>query len=133
MTRFRTFLLIALLALGPALPAGADDHDHDDGDHDLAGEWAPELQDLGGQDFRILPLNHAAEIVARRYRGRLIAARLVPPTPRERARGVALVHELRLLTPDRDVLVIRLDARNGAFLETAGTGLTRARRKGDHK
>ncbi|MDN3711129.1 hypothetical protein QWZ10_03585 [Paracoccus cavernae] len=40
-----------------------------------------------------------------------------------------LVHELRLLTPRRDVLAIRLDARNGRFLEVAGAGLAEARKK----
>ena len=81
----------------------------------------------------ILPLHRAAGIVAERFRGRLIAARLVPPRPDERARGVVLVHRLRLLTPARDVLEIRLDARSGAFLEVAGAGLTRARRTGDRE
>ena len=55
---------------------------------------------------------------------------LTGPTPHERDRGVALVHELRMLTPARDVLRIRIDARSGDFLEVAGAGLTKARRKG---
>ncbi|MEF9605111.1 hypothetical protein O4J55_23430, partial [Paracoccus sp. PXZ] len=76
------------------------------------------------------PLNRAVEIVGERFRGRLIAARIVPPTAQERARGVILVHELRLLTPKRDVLLIRLDAHSGDFLEVAGAGLTDARKKG---
>ena len=33
------------------------------------------------------------------------------------------------LTPWRDVLRIRLDARNGDFLEVAGAALSKARRK----
>ena len=49
----------------------------------------------------------------------------------ERARGVELVHELRLMTRSRDVLLIRLDARTGAFLEVAGSGMTEARRRRD--
>lgn len=132
MIRFCTILLMAALAFGPAQPALADDHDHDHHD-DRAVEWDPEFLNLDQQGFGILPLHRAAEIVSQRFRGRLIAARLVPPRPEERARGVALVHELRLLTPDRDVLLIWLDARSGAFLEVAGTGLTKARRKGDRK
>lgn len=98
---------------------------------------APDLQDdfqiLQDPDFRVIPLQEAAKIAARRYKGRLIAARLLPPRPDERDRGVELVHELRLLTERRDVLLIRLDARNGAFLEVAGSGLTQARRKKDDR
>ncbi|WP_230382907.1 PepSY domain-containing protein [Paracoccus shanxieyensis] len=78
--------------------------------------------------FRVIPLHEAAKIARKRFRGRLIAAQLSPPDPAERARGVELVHELRLLTPERDVLLIRLDARTGAFLEVAGAGLVKARR-----
>ncbi|WP_347267262.1 hypothetical protein [Paracoccus sp. (in: a-proteobacteria)] len=128
----RTLTLAALTCLAATLPVRADDHIHSDHD-DPAAEWSPEFQDLGQQDFRIISLHRAAEIVQTRYRGRLVAARLVAPFPEERARGVVLVHELRLLTPARDVLVIRLDARSGAFLETAGAGLTAARRSGGRK
>lgn len=77
----------------------------------------------------IIPLREAASIAHRRFQGRLIAARLKPPKPDERARGVEMVHELKLLTPDRDVLLIRLDAQSGAFLEVAGSGLAEARRR----
>lgn len=82
-----------------------------------------------GPDLGILPLREAAGIAHRRFQGRLIAARLKPPKPGERARGVELVHELKLLTPRRDVLLIRLDAQSGAFLEVAGSGLAEARRR----
>lgn len=82
-----------------------------------------------GPDLGILPLREAAGIAYRRFQGRLIAARLKPPKPAERARGVELVHELKLLTPRRDVLLIRLDAQSGAFLEVAGSGLAEARRR----
>lgn len=79
--------------------------------------------------FEVLPLSTAARLVEERFSGKLIAARLAPPTPREWRQGVQLVHELRLLTPKRDVLAIRLDARNGRFLEAAGMGLAEARKK----
>ncbi|AGT09348.1 PepSY domain-containing protein [Paracoccus aminophilus] len=82
--------------------------------------------------FDVLPLSTAARLVESRFSGKLIAARLIPPTPAEFEQGVELVHELRLLTPKRDVLFIRLDAKTGRFLEVAGAGLTKARkRKGD--
>lgn len=129
--RARLLALPVLAAL--ALPVQGQDHDHGrdhDGDHAFDHDWAPEFHDLEQGESRVLPLKQAAAIVAQRFRGRLIAARIVPPTPDERARGVALVHELRLLTPARDVLAIRLDAHSGAFLEVAGAGLTQARRKG---
>ena len=98
-------------------------------DWDPQEDWAPEFHDLDHKGADILPLKRAVQIVEQRFRGRLIAARLVPPRPRERARGVVLVHQLRLLTPARDVLAIRLDAQTGAFLEVAGAGITKARRK----
>lgn len=105
---------------GPFPPKGPPEHArHDERDHD----------ERGTGERQIIPLREAAGIAHRRFRGRLIAARLKPPTPAERARGVGLVHELKLLTARRDVLLIRLDARSGAFLEVAGSGLTEARRK----
>ncbi len=93
-------------------------------------EFSDEFQTPG---FRVIPLHEAAKIASGRFRGRLIAARLKPPRPDERARGVELVHELRLLTQARNVLLIRLDARSGAFLEVAGTGLTEARRQNEDR
>ena len=142
MTRIRFPCLTLLAALALAAPAASQpDGGHGDDDHGgdaapgdwTANDWSPEFRDLETQDFRVLPLHRAAGIVAERFRGRLIAARLVPPRPDERARGVVLVHRLQLLTPARDVLEIRLDARSGAFLEVAGAGLTRARRTGDRE
>lgn len=90
------------------------------------GDDLPDMIRLHG--FDVLPLSEVARIAAQRFEGKLISARLMPPSPAEHARGVELVHELRLLTPDRDVLLLRLDARSGDFLEAAGAGLTRARR-----
>lgn len=126
--------VIALACL--LLPALAWRH----GPHAAPGErihtpgTAEEFDGLADPGFRVIPLREAAQIAHQRFRGRLIAARLQPPTAPERARGVELVHELKLLTDARDVLVIRLDARTGAFLEVAGSGLTQARRRnGDHE
>ena len=78
------------------------------------------------EDFRPLPLPQAVEIVQTRYQGRLIGAKLTGPHAHERALGVALVEELRLLTPQGNVLRIRLDARDGRFLEIAGVGQIKA-------
>ena len=82
---------------------------------------------LAAEDFRPLPLHEAEAIVTARYQGRLIGARLDGPRPRERGLGVELVEELRLLTATGHVLMIRLDARDGRFLEIAGLGQTEAR------
>ncbi|MCQ0969740.1 hypothetical protein MLD63_04775 [Paracoccus sp. TK19116] len=73
-------------------------------------------------DFRPLPLHEAARIATERYHGRLIGARLTLANPHERGLGAVLVEELRLLTPAQNLLVIRIDARSGRFLEVAGTG-----------
>lgn len=80
-------------------------------------------------DFRPLPLNEAARLVGERYHGRLIAARFLPPNAHERDLGVELVEELRLLTPARNLLMIRLDARTGRFLDVAGVGQIEALKK----
>lgn len=134
-------LVLAGLVAAPRDHAGRAPPPPDDSRHDhppdVAGRAAPWLRQdppgpdfaqLGDPGFRVIPLHEAARIAQGRFRGRLIAARLAPPTEAERARGVDLVHELRLLTPARDVLLIRLDARDGAFLEVRGAGLARARR-----
>lgn len=78
--------------------------------------------------FAVNPLSKAAELVEKRFEGKLIGARLVPPKPRESDLGIQLVQELRLLTPQRNVLVIRIDAETGKFLEVAGSGIAEARK-----
>lgn len=80
------------------------------------------------QDFSPKPFHELAQRVTDRYEGRLIAVRMMPPTPHERELGAALVYEFRLLTPHRNLLVIRLDARTGRFLEIAGRGQLQALR-----
>jgi uncharacterized membrane protein YkoI len=127
-------LCTPLIALSAALlmvqPLLAEDGPYGRGD-DHRQEWAPEFGTLEDNEYRLIPLHRAVKIATARYEGRIIAAQLTGPTPFERDRGVVLVHELRLLTPARDVLRIRLDARDGAFLEVAGAGLSKARRKGN--
>lgn len=101
----------------------------------LAGmaQPVPPAMDAGGADpwatsFQPQPLHRMAEVVTDRYEGRLVAAETRPPRPPERALGVELVYEFRLLTPARSILNIRLDARTGRFLEVAGRGQLEARR-----
>lgn len=83
------------------------------------------------EDFRPLPFHDLAERVNDRYRGRLLAAGMTRPTPHERALGAALVYEFRLLTPQGNLLKIRMDARSGRFLEIAGRGQLDALRGDD--
>ena len=78
--------------------------------------------------FRPLPFHRMAEAVGARYAGRLVAAETRPPHPFERAQGVELVYEFRLLTPERNLLDLRLDARTGRFLDVSGRGQIEARR-----
>lgn len=122
---------LACVLLGLSLPQGPR---ADPGHVRDAPAIHEEFDGFADPGFRVLPLREAVQIAHQRFRGKLIAARLKPPSPQERARGVELVHELKLLTEARDVLRIRLDARTGAFLEVAGSGLTKARRRnGDHE
>lgn len=130
--------LTLFLALMLTLPASADPSDgpmgggkRDDRRDDMqsdTSDWAPEFAPSVAQEFRVIALRRAIQIVGARFRGRVIAARMTGPDPDERDRGVVLVQELRLLTPTRDVLRIRLDARTGDFLEVAGRGMTQARK-----
>lgn len=82
----------------------------------------------GAEEFRVVPLRRASEIALARFDGRVIAARLTGPLPGERERGWCWSRSSPL-TPDRDVLRIRLDARTGAFLDVAGRGLAKARQE----
>lgn len=90
-------------------------------------------------EFRPMPFHELAERVTDRYRGRLVSAQAQRPTPAERDLGAELVFELRLVTPERNLLRIRMDARSGRFLEIAGRGQLQAQRPGwgddddDHK
>lgn len=126
MIRRCTTLIALCAAFLTAQPLLADDRPGGD----PAEGWAPEFENLGGSEYGIISLRRAVELATARFEGRVIAARLTGPAPHERERGVVLVHELRLMTPGRDVLRIRLDARSGDFLEVAGAGLVKARRKG---
>lgn len=129
--RARPALALAM-ALALILPAAADPPPRaakgGPSGHAEMLDWAPEFGPPLAQEFRVIALRRAIEIASARFHGRVIAARLTGPTPNERARGAVLVQELRMLTPARDVLRIRLDARTGDFLEVAGRGVTRARK-----
>lgn len=106
LSRLLSFALVAMLVAWPTIPG-----------------WSQP------RDFRPLPLHEVAKAVADRYDGRLVAADTHPPRPEERDLGAALVYEFRLLSPARQLLLIRVDARSGRFLEVAGRGQIEALRK----
>ncbi len=88
----------------------------------LPEEFAVENDDLH-------PRHKAVRRAQARFDGRVLAIDLVPARPAERAQGTNLIYRLRLLTPARAVLDIRMDAVSGRFVEVAGTDLTAARQK----
>ncbi|WP_439597339.1 hypothetical protein [Falsiroseomonas sp.] len=73
----------------------------------------------------LLPLPQAVALVAARYHGRMIEARVVPGREDERT---AVAYELRWLTPANDVLRIRVSALDGAMLLVEGSGMIAARK-----
>lgn len=83
------------------------------------------------EQFRPLPFHEVAQKVSQRYTGRMIAAQIQPPTAQERALGAPLIYEFRLVTPQRNLLNIRVDARDARFLDVAGRGQLEARRQVD--
>lgn len=101
----------------PAVAAPSRDAD------DAGSGWADP------PSFRVISLSELMPRVAARFPGRLLAATLAPPEPDEQARGVALVYDLRMLSPDGDMIRLRVDARDGAFLDIAARDLLRAQRR----
>lgn len=97
-----TFRMI-LLTLFLALPAAAQADDPD-----------PHLME------DVIPIGQAVDIVAARYQGRMIAAEVTEDDDRA-------LYEFRWLTPQGNVLRIRLDGITGRFVLVDGVGQTDAR------
>lgn len=114
----RAIILSVLLATGLAFGAAGDPPRHP---RPPLPQWA--------QD--VMPLPRAVEIVSAHVRGELLRADLVLPEPLEFALGVNVVHELRILTDDRNLLLVRMDAQTGEILEIIGRGLSAARHERD--
>ncbi|MBC9245751.1 hypothetical protein H4P12_03265 [Paracoccus sp. 11-3] len=110
----RRYLYPFLILMTLVLPAAAQD-------------TALTTQDI--EQFRPQPFHEMAALVAQRYSGRMVAAQIQPPTAQERAMGASLIYEFRLVTTQRNLLNIRIDARDGKFLDVAGRGQLQARRK----
>lgn len=73
----------------------------------------------------MIDVRSAIDSVLARYIGTVVEAELKRGRPDE---FTDVVYELRLLTPQGNMLRIRVDAANGDILEVDGRGLTRARR-----
>ena len=84
-----------------------------------------------GERAEVLPLHQAVRRATRRFHGKPLDITLTAPRPDERAAGVVLVYQLRMLTRSRDVLDIRMDALSGDFLELRGADLSNVRRGKD--
>ena len=78
----------------------------------------------------LMPFHEVVKIVAQRFDGRVLAARVDQPRPDEFALGAEAVQQLTLLSPQGNILLIRLDGVTGRVLEVRGRGLTAARAKG---
>jgi len=92
-----------------------------------AQDMLPFTPEESASDFQPLPLRQIVRMVTGRYAGRPVAIDMQLPTDSEAALGAQLVFQVRLLTPDRNLLDIRLDARNGRFLQVSGRGQLQAR------
>ena len=77
----------------------------------------------------VMPMHRAVRRAMRRFDGKVLDIALLP-LPGE---GSPLIYRIRILTPNRDVLDIRMDALTGRFLEVRGAdlGAARADRKDD--
>lgn len=133
----RLSLLITAVLVGLALLVVTHDRqDHRDLPRPPAGMVAmPRPQHPGPWDdqlFRgrvdeVMPMHKAVRLVMRRFDGKVLDIALLPAPPPDVGRHL-LVYRIRILTDDRDVLDIRMDALTGRFLELRGEGITEARR-----
>lgn len=80
-----------------------------------------------GPEPKPLPLHEVVKIVGERFQGRLLGARIDRPEPYEFALGADSIHELVLLSPQGNIIRLRLDAVTGRVLDVRGRGLTAAR------
>lgn len=86
----------------------------------------PEGFDAPMQD--VLPMHRAVRLARGRFDGRVLDIGLYPASDAEAQSGVQLIYRLRMVTPARDVLDIRMDALTGRFVEISGADLGAARK-----
>ena len=84
----------------------------------------------GAPEGGAIPMHLAVLRAQDRFIGRVLDIAPRPATPAESEAGIALVYRLRMVTPRRDVLDIRMDARTGRFVDVRGPDLAAARRPG---
>lgn len=76
------------------------------------------------QDLSSISIMTAIENATARFSGDVVAADLA----KGRENEPEAVYSLRLLTPNGDVIEIRIDAETGAIIEASGRGLVDARK-----
>lgn len=76
---------------------------------------------------KLLPLHELVKIIGERFQGRLLRARIDSPAPFEFALGADAVQELTLISPQGNIIIIRIDGASGRVLDVRGRGLTQAR------
>ncbi len=79
------------------------------------------------EDAGILPFHEVVKIINSRIAGRPLAARIDEPRPFELALGSNIIHEVTLLSPQGNIILVRLDGETGRFLEMRGRGILAAR------
>lgn len=133
--RRRQIILASLFALVAAalLAAFAQDRDHhpEAERHGMSRPVAPLFDDDDLPMDDVMPMHRAVRKALDRFNGRVFEIVLTSPSPPERSNGVQLVYQMRLLTADRDVIDIRLDAISGKFIEVRGSDIAAARRAAD--
>ncbi|MFV0409615.1 MAG: hypothetical protein ACK5LJ_07945 [Paracoccus sp. (in: a-proteobacteria)] len=77
----------------------------------------------------LLPLHELVKIANDRFEARILAAKINSPEPFEYALGTDVVQELVLLTPQGDMILMRLDGETGRVLDIRGRDLGKARRQ----
>ena len=133
-------VLVATLALVLMTLAATRDrarHRHEDRHPPTATAPLPRGFDLGPKDedgfggplHDVLPMHRAVRLATRRFDGKVLNIALLP----QPGEDSPLIYRIRILTPSRDVLDIRMDALTGRFLEVRGAdlGAARADRKDD--
>lgn len=134
-TAFIAFAVLALIGAGWLWFRPAPEPERDFAHHALprAPVWDDDWDDRheintpSAPTFEVLPLKNALRRVAHRYDGRVLTVDLSAPNDNEEDLGVQLVYDIRLLGREGDVVRVRMDARDGRFLEVAGRDLERLR------
>lgn len=81
----------------------------------------------------LVPMHKAVRRAMQRFNGRVLDIELLPAGNNEKDAGISLIYRLRLVTPGRDILDIRMDALTGRFVDVRGLDLSAARRAPDKR